>query len=136
MQFRRRRKVDANIDMTPMIDTLLQLFVAFLLSMSFVASAVRLDLPKASASSTATADGIVVVLNAAQQLFVNDESVEAEALPARLQAMLVKSPGRKIVLRADRTLPYEKILQTLIGVQQAGVGQVQLAYDDAQKGAK
>ena len=50
--------------------------------------------------------------------------------------MIAKSPERKIVLRADRTLPYEKILQTLISVQQAGVGQVQLAYDDARKGAK
>jgi len=136
MQFRRRRKVDANIDMTPMIDTLLQLFVAFLLSMSFVASAVRLDLPKASAANAAPAEVIVVVVDAAQQLFLNDEPVAADVLPGRLQALTLKHPGKKVLLRADRTLPYEKVLQTLVALQQAGVGQVQLAYDDVLRGAK
>src|SRR5262245_30481746 len=129
MEFQRRRKTDTNIDMTPMIDTLLQLFVVFMLNMSFLASAVRLNLPRASAEQPAAADPIVVSLDAAARIFVNNEPVSRDELRVRLPALLSKSKERKVVLRADRGLRYEKVLEVLVAVQQAGGGHVSLAYE-------
>jgi biopolymer transport protein TolR len=129
MEFQRRRKVDSHIDMTPMIDTLLQLFVTFLLSMSFAASAVRLDLPRASASQVAPPDSITVSYDGAQQLFLNDERVSPAELQNRLPALLQKTEERKVVLRADRGLPYEKVLEVMVQIQQAGASHIRLAYD-------
>jgi biopolymer transport protein TolR len=134
MEFHRRRKVDARLDMTPMIDTLLQLFVVFLLNMSFLASAVRLNLPRASAAETAPAEAIVVSLDASNRLFLNNEPVTRAELRERLLARLQQSKERRVVLRADRTLPYERVLETLIAVQQAGVARVHLAYEEVGRG--
>ena len=77
MQFRYRRRIDSTIDMTPMIDTLLQLFVVFLLSMSFMSSAIRLELPQASLQQLASDAPVIVTLDAADKVFVNDEFIPA-----------------------------------------------------------
>ncbi|MBY0522979.1 MAG: biopolymer transporter ExbD [Gemmataceae bacterium] len=130
MDFQRRRRIDANIDMTPMIDTLLQLFVTFLLSMSFIASAVTLSLPRASAGKSAPSESIVVSIDAQQQLSINRELVARPDLRDRLAGMLRNDARRPVVLRADRSLAYEKILDVLVVIQQAGSTQVHLAYQE------
>src|SRR5262245_4074956 len=124
MEFPRRKKVDANIDMTPMIDTLLQLFVVFMLNMTFLTSAIRLSLPQASADQPGPTDIVVVTLNAAGQLFINNQPAERSELPNRLVPLVQKSKERRVMLRADRTLAYEKVLETLVAIQQAGISQV------------
>jgi biopolymer transport protein TolR len=91
MEFQRRRKIEANIDMTPMIDTLLQLFMIFLLSASFVASAVRLNLPKASSNQTGPIQAVVVSLDAGNHLFVNNDPTNLQELPTRLTTLFRKS---------------------------------------------
>ena len=129
MEFHRRRKIDASIDMTPMIDTLLQLFLVFLLTATFAASAVPLKLPRASAEQAPAADAIVVSLDATRQLFVNQEPIGPSELLGRLHASWQKDKERRIVLRADRALPYEKVLEVLQTIQRAGATQVDLAYE-------
>jgi biopolymer transport protein ExbD len=129
MEFHRRRKIDAGIDMTPMIDTLLQLFVVFLLSMSFIASAVRLDLPQASVRHEAPDTPIVVALDPSGNIFVNNEPVARDLLHVRLSGMLTQGDRREVVLRGHRELSYDKILETLVEIQRAGVANIALAYD-------
>ena len=129
MDLYRRRKIDAQIDMTPMIDTLLQLFMIFLLSASFVASSVQLELPKASAEQKNPAKPAVVSLNADNELFLNDKPVARADLRQSLEAALEKTQNRQIVLRADRTLGYQQVLQVLVEIQTTGTGQILLEYD-------
>ncbi len=127
--FHRRRRIDPTIDMTPMIDTLLQLFVVFLLSMSFIASAVRLDLPNASAQQAAPETPVVVAIDAANNWYANNESVGKDQLQARLSALLTKENKREVLLRADRTLLYDKVLEAIVEIQRAGAANVVLAYE-------
>src|SRR5262245_58908451 len=107
MDFHRRRKIDANIDMTPMIDTILQLFLIFLLSASFVASSVRLNLPQAAANQHGSGEPIVVSIDAANQVYINNESIVAADLPRRLPAMMQKSGMHEVIVRADQSLQYK-----------------------------
>jgi biopolymer transport protein TolR len=130
VEFHRRRRIEAAIDMTPMIDTLLQLFLIFLLSASFVASSVRLNLPRATAGQSAPRDTVVVSVSADHRLFLNNEPVgPAEFLP-RLRALLAKRPRREVILRADKALPYRQVLRSLVEIRQAGAETVHLAYDE------
>jgi biopolymer transport protein ExbD len=128
MEFRYRRKIDHNIDMTPLIDTLLQLFVVFLLSMSFMSSALSLELPQASVTQLAPETPIVVTLDGMDKLYLNDEPIPRTELPNRLRAALQQAKNRDVQLRADRKLLYDKVLQTLVEMQKAGASNVHLAY--------
>jgi biopolymer transport protein ExbD len=127
MDLYRRRRIDAHIDMTPMIDTLLQLFMIFLLSASFVASTVRLDLPRAGVERNATTERIVVSLDASQNAYLNDRPVFLSDLPTRLKALIDKSQNHVVLLRADRALAYEKVLEIMVDIQRSGAEHVVLA---------
>lgn len=130
MEFYRRRKIEGNIDMTPMIDTLLQLFMIFLLSASFVASAVRLNLPRAAGNQKEPAKAIVVSLNGDNELFLNGESISQVELRPRLQALFRQTNKQEVVLRAELSLPYKNILKTMVELQRAGAATVHLSHDE------
>ena len=132
MKFVRRRRIDAAIDMTPMIDTLLQLFVVFLLSMTFATSAIRLELPRASAQPSTPAAPVTVAIDEKGSLFVGDRVVTKKELSAQVRAALGADSKRQVVLRAHRTLVYDRILETLVGIQQSGAENIQLAYESAE----
>jgi biopolymer transport protein TolR len=125
----RRRRIDAHIDMTPMIDTLLQLFLIFLLSASFVASNVRLTLPKASVHRRATAEPLVVSIDASDNMYLNDRRIPPDELPAKVLALLAGSEERSVLLRADRALPYERVLAVIVDIQAGGARNIVLASD-------
>jgi biopolymer transport protein ExbD len=50
-------------------------------------------------------------------------------LHVRLSGMLTLGERREVVLRGHRELSYDKILETLVEIQRAGVANVALAYD-------
>ena len=129
LDFHRRRRVDANIDMVPIIDTLFQLFLLFLLSASFVSSTVELQLPHAGTVAAATATQTVVSLDAERRLYVDGDPLSLEALTARLQDKLQGSPELKVALRADRSVPYQDLLDTIVAIQRAGVRALQLEHE-------
>jgi biopolymer transport protein ExbD len=132
MKFVRRRRIESAIDMTPMIDTLLQLFVVFLLSMTFVTSAVRLELPRAAAQPSTPPAPVTVAIDEGGSLFVDERAVTKDELSARVKAALGADLKRQVVLRAHRTLVYDRILETLVGIQQSGAENIQLAYQSAE----
>jgi biopolymer transport protein TolR len=133
MDLYRRRRIDAQIDMTPMIDTLLQLFMIFLLSASLVASSVQLNLPAAAADQKNPTKPLVVAINAKGELFLNDVPVERQALRSRLGGVLENLDQKSVLLRADRTLVYQQVLDVLVEVRSSGASQVLLAYEGGKK---
>jgi len=133
VEFHRRRRIDANIDMTPMIDTLLQIFVAFLLSMTFLSSSVRLSLPQAAAEVREPGRPVVVSLDANNQMYLNDDKVNPDELASRLPPLLENAGKAEVVLRADQSLAYKHVLRALVAVRQAGATNVQLAYEEEGK---
>jgi biopolymer transport protein ExbD len=133
MQITRKRRVDAHVDMVPMIDGLLQLFILLMMNMSFVAAAVQLELPKASpddSQSQSSADSVVVHLDASGQLFLNDSPLGHEELTGRLVALTGSDAKRSVTFRADSSLKYDGIVKTLVAIQQAGLTQIHLAYEE------
>lgn len=127
---RTRRDVDARIDMTPMIDTLLQLFVVFMLNMSFVIAAIPLKLPNAAAEPTRNQADVVISLTP-DGIFLGSDRVSLNELPARLRSRLNSPDPGGVVLRADRALAYQKVLEVLAVIRDAGVDRVNLAFEEA-----
>ena len=130
MEFYRRRKIEANIDMTPMIDTLLQLFLIFLLSASFVASSVRLDLPKAGVQQKTQGKPVIVSLDLENHLFINQEMVSPADLLVKLPPLFRKENKQEVLLRADQSLAYKHVLKAIEALKKAGAENIHLAYDE------
>lgn len=129
LTFHRKRRIESTIDMTPMLDTLLQVHIAFMFLMSFAASTVRLDLPHAKSSQKADVR-IVVSLNAENKMYLNDDLIDGDRLAGHLAPLFDKSDKREVVLRADQALSYKHVLLTIHTIKQAGATQIHLAHDE------
>jgi biopolymer transport protein ExbD len=130
IDFQPGQRDDIAIDMTPMIDCVFQLLIFFLLSSSFLAPSVKLQLPRASADPPTAVETVIVTLDAAGRLFVNKAVVSRDSLAEALHGEWAGRKDRTVMLRADRGLPYEKVLDALLAVQRAGSTHVHLAYED------
>lgn len=131
MDLFRRRRIEAHIDMTPMIDTLLQLFLIFMLGATLASSSIDLDLPRAkndAATPTEVSRVVVVSIDAGNRIYLDKRMIPRSRLQADLRRMLQNSKELTVLLRADKKLVYEQIIQVMVEIQNTGATKVLLAY--------
>ncbi len=115
----------SDINITPLVDVMLVLVVIFLLTAPLLASAIRLDLPRAGGSTPGAAPAsVTVVLDAGGQVFLNDQPLDAAALAQRFAALAAQSRDTEVQLRADAAVPYGRVVQVLGAAQQAGLSRI------------
>ena len=57
------------------------------------------------------------------------ELLDLEELATEVAALIVTEPERPVVVKADRNIPYDKVIQLMVTLQQAGVPSVGLMTD-------
>ena len=115
----------SDINITPLVDVMLVLVVIFLLTAPLLASAIRLDLPRADGSTPGAAPAsVTVVLDPIGQVFVNDQPLDEAALVQRFTALAAQSRATEVQLRADAAVPYGRVVQVLGAAQQAGLSRI------------
>ena len=117
----------AEINVTPLVDVMLVLVVILLVTAPLLASALRLDLPRAEGARPAVpAASLAVSLDARAQLYLDDQPVDVAVLRARLAEAATRDPQTEVQLRADGTVPYARVVE-LIGLAQAA-GLTRIAF--------
>lgn len=130
MDLFRRRRIEGHIDMTPMIDTLLQLFLIFMVGTTLATSTIDLNLPraKATAASGEVSRLVVISMDTGNRVYLDDRPIPRDRLRAALLPLLRDSSGLTVHLRADRKLIYEQVLQVMVEIKKAGVTKILLVY--------
>ncbi len=131
MDLFRRRRIDAHIDMTPMIDTLLQLFLIFMVGTTLATSTIDINLPQGKKNDAATSDvsrSVVVSIDADNRLYLDNRPIPRSRLQADLRLMLRSSKDLTVLLRADKKLLYQQFIQIMAEIRQTGATTVLLAY--------
>ncbi len=122
----------SDINITPLVDVMLVLVVIFLLTAPLLASAIRLDLPRAGGSAPGAAPAsVTVVLDATGQVFVNDQPLDEAALVQRFTSLAAQSRATEVQLRADAAVPYGRVVQVLGAAQQAGLSRIGFVTEPA-----
>ncbi len=135
MDLFRRRRIEAHIDMTPMIDTLLQLFLIFMVGTTLATSSIDINLPRAKkndATSGGVSQVVVVSIDAGNRIYLDNRPIPRSRLQADLRLMLRSSKELTVLLRADKKLIYEQIIQIMTEIQKTGATRVLLAYYPAE----
>ena len=115
----------AEINMVPLIDVMLVLLVIFIVTAPLLTHAVKLDLPKISSQpNQLKPDKIDIAIDAAGQRFWNGEPVAREQLAQRLAAAGTQPVQPEIHLRADQTVAYRAVAETLADATKAGLTRI------------
>ena len=137
MYQRKRRRPVAEINVVPYIDVMLVLLIIFMVTAPIVSQGVKVELPQGNAESLPpdSKPPIVASIDAAGQYFLNigsssnSEVMDLEQVSTEVGALIQLEPLRPVVVKADRTIPYESVIQFMISLQGAGVPAVGLMTD-------
>ena len=128
------KKVNSNINVTPMVDVMLVLLIIFMVITPMLNDKVNVDLPKVSAAvimeNASKDDAISVSVTRDGYTFLGGDKVALGDLGGKIADLEAKktNPGddKSVYLRADERANYGKVMDTIDGIRTAGVSQVNL----------
>lgn len=129
----KKRRIISDINITPFVDVLLVLLIIFMVAAPMMTSSVSIDLPKGSASpSNEKIQPISVSVKSDGTIFLQEEQIKLATLPNRLLELTGNNLSNKILVRADKSLDYGRVMEVVRSVSLAGFNQVVLVTELAQ----
>ena len=123
----------SEINVTPLVDVMLVLVVILIITAPLLASSIRLDLPKAEGAQPGDAPRFVtLVLDKAGQLFLNDKPIAPAQLAEQLATTAKQNPETEIQLRADRAVPYGRVIEVMGVAHKAGLSRIGFVAEPSQ----
>ena len=126
-----RRTPMADINVTPLVDVMLVLLIIFMVTAPLMTSGVKVNLPDSRAKALdEDKKPVDIAIDKAGTVTVADEPVSPAELPGILAAIAAR-PGAdgkppQVILRADRTLDYGKVMAVMGELNRAGLNRVSL----------
>jgi biopolymer transport protein ExbD/biopolymer transport protein TolR len=131
-------KVNANINVTPMVDVMLVLLIIFMVITPMLQNKVQIDMAKVdNATSMPDADkddAIVVAVTRDGGVFLGQNKTSVSELGSQVSAALADKPGKTIFIRADARAQYRAVEDAIDAVRTAGVDDVGLLTQKRESG--
>ncbi|MDE2350117.1 MAG: protein TolR [Gammaproteobacteria bacterium] len=135
----RRRKLMGEINVVPYIDVMLVLLIIFMITAPLLKQGVKVDLPAAGAKPLdarflAKHEPLILTVDARGRLYVNigrdsAQPLDEQTVSARTTAVLRRDPETPILLRADRSVAYGRVVHAMVLLQRAGAAKVGFLTD-------
>lgn len=124
---RPRSKPMADINVTPLVDVMLVLLVIFMITAPLLSTGVQVDLPAAATGAVKEDDKpLSVSVDRRGRIFVQDNEVTLDALPAKLQALKADKTSVRVFVRGDEAINYGQVMAVIAAIHNAGVTKVAL----------
>ena len=133
MRIRDRRGEDVpEINLVPLIDVILVLIIFFVVTTTFdLNSALKLELPQASAEQSEAPDHLLSVLvNAEGRYFIDEHEAlrtDVESLKRTIVEVAGDDRQRPVLLRADARTPHQAVVTAMDALGQLGFRQISIA---------
>ena len=122
----------SEINVTPLVDVMLVLLIIFMVTAPMLNNAgVEIDLPRAEAPPLDMNDDdqLILSIDGNGDVFIGDNAVDQDTLPAKLLAIAKANPDKPVFLRADGNLPYKDVVKILGVAKQSGMPKVGLVFE-------
>ncbi|MBI3507750.1 MAG: TonB system transport protein ExbD [Proteobacteria bacterium] len=120
------------INVTPFIDVILVLLIVFMVAAPLATVDTAVDLPASTARvQPRPAKPLFLTVKADGTLVLGDAVVARETLAAALAAATGGDADRRVFLRADKSVEYDRLMQAMNGLRAAGYLKIALVGLDA-----
>src|SRR3954470_7886236 len=115
-------KMQAAINITPLVDVVLVLLIIFMVMAPQMRKGPDVNLPNTTKPNSQGDERgrILVSIDGAGGLWINDQSVAAEHFGESLQAAASGEANPRVVIRGDAKLNFLQVRQTMQAIEQAG----------------
>lgn len=134
MRKRHRPEEEAEINITPMLDIVFIMLIFFIVTTSFVREE-GLDISRPSESEQQTVQEdkdlpIVVRIDQASMITVNQRRVEPEAIRANLEREFAQSPESPLIVAAHPDANTNALVQVLDSANVVGIDNISVATEN------
>ena len=127
---RRRRALNAEINVTPLVDVMLVLLIVFMIAAPLLSVGVPVELPKTDAKSLPSKqEPITITVDKEGLIYLQDTQITLDELASRLVAISANGYDERIYLRGDGGSDYGAVMKVMARVNQAGFSNLGLVTD-------
>jgi biopolymer transport protein ExbD len=115
-------KLQATINITPLVDVVLVLLIIFMVMAPQMRKGPDVNVPNTTKPNAQGDERgrILVSIDEAGGLWINDQSVTADRFGEALQVAVGVETDPKVVIRGDATLNFLQVRQVMNAIEQAG----------------
>ncbi|MBT1446097.1 biopolymer transporter ExbD [Shewanella sp. JM162201] len=122
---------EAKVDMTPMLDIIFIMLIFFIVTTSFVKPmGIDYNKPESSARSSAKSDNILISVNKAGIIKMENRQVDIERLTANIERKLAETPGAAVLIQAEGETLHGVVVKVMDEVKTAGVKKISVTQSD------
>jgi biopolymer transport protein ExbD len=126
LQLEARQKKRFKVDLAPLIDIVFLLLIFFMLTFALPGQGINLNLPNESSSIISNEPQLVVRINHAGIISINDETIELGSLMGKLSEMLEHRSKKIISIEASDKTIYDLFVIVLDISRRAGAKEFSL----------
>lgn len=139
---KRSRRLMGEINVVPYIDVMLVLLIIFMITAPLLTQGIKVDLPNAAAEPLdpdmlKKHDPLVLSVDKQGRLYLNigsneDQPIDESTVIARAAAVIRRDAQTPVLVKADETVPYGRVVTAMVLLQQAGAQKVGFITDPVQ----
>jgi len=138
MKIRTRRDPVLTLESTAITDIILNIFIFFFTAFSLVytfnpirEARIMVKLPQADIKTPADQkEPIVVTINSRNEVFLNNRPKTLRDLKTELQSLIAFSKMRPVIVRADKNVIFDRVVQVMDVANNAGVERLGIAIEE------
>ena len=123
----------SDINVTPFVDVMLLLLIFFLVTAPMLVQGVDLSLleTKSAEQLNPEEEPLVVTIDKNEVIRINDYEVGGDLLGEKLSKIFENRTSREVFLKADKNVPYGRVVQVMTEIKGAGVEKLGVVTEPA-----
>lgn len=113
----RKRQALSEINVTPFVDVMLVLLIIFMVTAPLMQQGVDVELPQAEGQKMSPAERVNITIAKDGRIYMDKSSVTLDTLKARLSG----ESEKEVFLRADKEVPYGRVVIVMGALKEMGV---------------
>jgi len=120
----------SDINITPLVDVMLVLLVAFVITIPVLTNAIHVNLPKTVITTPPDEQkAVTVTVDGEGKVYLNNAEVARADLERQLLGLKNANPDLSLHLRADERVPYGPVAKVMAAIEHAGISRVAVLTD-------
>lgn len=117
----------SEINITALADIALTLLIIFVIISPFISQGLSLKLPKASGERFPLKEQTVIEIDQKGNLSLSGVPLSISQIKKKLSALYLQEPTSEIIIRADKDVRYERVIEVIDISRESGFSSIGLA---------
>ena len=130
------KKLVSEINITPLVDTLLVLLIIFMVTAPAMTRTIGIDLPSADGARAekmevnAEKEFLVVGISVDDQIVFEEKNYSQSDFMNQFSTLVAGMEPEKVFIQADKNVAYDRLVQVMVFLQNQGHEKIGLVFED------